>query len=123
MEKEILLLSDTIKELKSKAQRITPNYGPQAGGGGNGQRLENDVVSYVERERYLTELMDRQTDAIRNIFRLIYLVPPSRMRIILIERYINYRSFEQIASDINYTVRQVHRLHGQALAFIVQRCH
>ena len=123
LETEIAILKDTIKELESKAQRITPHYGPQTGGGGNGQRLEADVIRYVERQKYLQELVDKQTAAIMDVYKLICLLPPSPMRVVLVKRYINFKSFDDVAKDIGYTVRQVHRLHGQALAYILERCH
>lgn len=81
------------------------------------------MIRYVERQKYLQELVDKQTAAIMDVYNLIRLLPPSPMRIVLVKRYINFKSFDDVAKDIGYTVRQVHRLHGQALAQILERCH
>ena len=81
------------------------------------------MIRYVERQKYLQELVDKQTAAIMDVYKLIRLLPPSPMRVVLVKRYINVKSFDDVAKDIGYTVRQVHRLHGQALAQILERCH
>ena len=107
LETEIATLKDTIKELESKAQRITPHYGPQAGGGGNGQRLEVDVIRYVERQKYLQELVDKQTAAIMDVYKLICLLPPSPMRVVLVKRYINFKSFDDVAYIISLSTTKV----------------
>ena len=81
------------------------------------------MIRYVERQKYLQELVDKQTAAIMDVYKIIRLLPPSPMRIVLVKRYINFKSFDYVAKDIGYTVRQGHRLHGQALAYILERCH
>ena len=65
----------------------------------------------------------REASGQMDVYRLISLLPPSPMRVVLVKRYINFKSFDDVAKDIGYTVRQVHRLHGQALAHILERCH
>ena len=42
-------------------------------------------------------------------------VQDSTLRALLLERYINGKKWEQIAVDLNYSWRQIIRLHGQAL--------
>jgi len=39
---------------------------------------------------------------------------------VLIHRYIFYEHWEQIAKQMNYSVRQIHRFHGQALKKLSQ---
>ena len=43
-------------------------------------------------------------------------VERSDLRLILFERYINLKRWEDIAADNNYSWRTVHRKHGEALA-------
>lgn len=39
----------------------------------------------------------------------------ANQRTLLIERYVNGKTFEEIAADMHYTWRHVHRVHGAAL--------
>lgn len=41
-------------------------------------------------------------------------------RSLLEQRYLNGKSFEQIAVEMNYSWRQVHRLHGRALVEVAE---
>lgn len=36
-------------------------------------------------------------------------------RVVLIERYINIKSFERVAVDVNVSIRNIWRIHGRAL--------
>ena len=42
-------------------------------------------------------------------------VPDTTLRTLLTKRYLNFEKWEKIAVDLNYSWRQVMRLHGQAL--------
>lgn len=50
---------------------------------------------------------------------------PEPYRTLLYQRYINGKTFEQIAVDMHYSWRQIVRLHGQALQYAqhVIECH
>ena len=47
--------------------------------------------------------------------RLIKRVPDERLQNLLILRYVDGLTWEVVAAQMNYEVRQVHRLHGDAL--------
>lgn len=67
------------------------------------ERKTNDLmVLYVEKRNKITD----QIDAIED--KVIYGI--------LFARYIENKTFERIAADMNYSFRQITRLHGKALA-------
>lgn len=53
------------------------------------------------------------------IFKAISNVENGTYRTLLIERYINFESWEQIANNMNYDRRQITRLHGEALKNVI----
>lgn len=52
---------------------------------------------------------------LEEIMRLIKRVPDERLQNLLILRYVDGLTWEAVAMQMNYEVRQVHRLHGDAL--------
>ena len=69
-------------------------------------------------ERYAELTRDRITELSEvsgEITRVIRQVKGNRERAVLIDRYLNFFSWEQIAVGQNYTFRHVTRLHGKAL--------
>lgn len=49
------------------------------------------------------------------IERTVSAVSDERLRLILIARYINCKTFEYIACEMHYSYKQICRLHGKAL--------
>lgn len=81
-------------------------------GGGKG----NDVfTAYVQYAALLDERAAELLDVQREIEQVIRRVPDARHRQILRARYIEEKTWEQIACEMNYCYMQVCRLHGKAL--------
>lgn len=51
---QIATLSDHLQELRSLALKITPNYGPQPGGSGDGQKTASAVAEIIDQEKRLS---------------------------------------------------------------------
>lgn len=61
----------------------------------------------------------RELDRVKaEILRAINRVPDSLCRIVLIERYLNMKSFERVAVDNYISIRNVWRIHGRALGMV-----
>ena len=71
-----------------------------------------DLIAECEVD--IKKLLDIQ----REIKRLIDTVKRDDLRLILYERYINLKKWDNIAGDNDYSERWVHKLHGQALKSI-----
>lgn len=70
----------------------------------------------------LTELKDEinhQVDMLilaeQKAIALIDMVTDTNQMMVLYDRYIHFKSWESISTDLNYSVRHVHRLHAIAL--------
>lgn len=120
LEENIKTAEERIAVARAKAERDTPHYGPQAGGAGDGKRLENDVINLVEAERPVLEMKSRYYEALQNVIQYIEMLPPSPMQVVLFKRYIGHHSWEEIAAELGYSLRQVHRLHDKGLNVILK---
>ncbi len=105
--------------IRARAEKNTPHYGPQTGSGGDGKRMENDVISMLDEERYLLALIDKRQQELRKVIGYIELLPKSPMRVILLKRYINYHSFKQIVAELHYSEQNVYKLYDKALDYIL----
>lgn len=110
-----------LQNLRDSAGKITPAYSLAPGGGGTGQRIENDTAKIVDLENTLRADKKRLVEAIAEIKQLISLVDEPLLNRILAKRYLQYEKWEEIAVDLRYSWKQIHRLHGKALSKIVNK--
>ena len=78
--------------------------------------LERAALNIVQLEADLAADIERWTEAVRAVRDVIGGVADPRLRAVLEHRYLRMQSWEQIAVDMGYSWRRVHRLHGMALA-------
>ena len=82
---------------------------------GGGDLMANAVANVVDATKVLD---DRRTEALRvmsEIMEAIKSVPDDVQRVILIEKYINGRTLQEIQKDVHYEKRNMIILHGRAL--------
>ena len=92
------------------------------------QSLTGDIVQSTKDPHKFDRLGDlageiqrrtKELDRVRSeILRTVNRVPDGLCRIVLIERYLNVKSFESVAVDNNISIRNVWRIHGRALRFV-----
>ena len=109
-------LTDTVQTLRSRLTSQSYELNPdkvQTSGPKN--TLEETVAKIVDLKadinRRIDELVDQKADAMSRIEK----VPDKDQQNILIARYVNGTKWERIAVDLNFSMRQVHRIHGAAL--------
>ena len=108
---------DHLSELRAMAERITPNYSGEGGGSHqSGDKLGAAVARIVDAETVVDAEISLLIATAREVENTIKSVKDSTLRTLLYERYINGKTFEQIAVQLNYSWRQTCRLHGVALA-------
>ena len=122
-EREEKRLEAEIQRWRSRAEKMTSGYGGTPSGGGDGRSLENTMAHIDDLTRQLANQRDRLVTLRQEIGMAIDSVPDARLRELLRLRYIDGLSFEQIAVRMNYSWRQVIRLHGAALSKVVMECH
>lgn len=104
-----------LTELRAMAERITPNY--DGSGGGNhaaGDRLGAAVARIVDAEEKVDAEIELLIATEQEIMQTIDRTDEP-YRTLLFERYINGKTWEQIAVALNYSYRQTTRMHGAAL--------
>lgn len=73
------------------------------------------MVALLNIETMIDARVDKLTRIKAEILTAIESIPDGTQRTLLIERYINFKTWEQIAVDMGYSWRQIIRLHGEAL--------
>ena len=110
-------LSDHIADLRAIAENLRTE---------DGHRVELDVAianlvdAEKKVEKEVEQLLHTETEVACAINRV-----SDPYRELLYERYINGKTFEQIAVDMHYSYRQTLRIHGIALCIVknVIECH
>lgn len=103
---EQMLLIDNIKS--------PSNTDGMPHGSGISNRTEQSALRLVETaERY----KDAEAEALKKrqqIFDLIWNVPGLKGEILYL-RYIKFKSWDQVADTLHYSLQHIHRLHGEVL--------
>lgn len=108
---------DHLDELRAMAERITPNYGSSGGGGHQtGDRLGAAVARLVDAESRVSDELELLEATERDVISTIGKIMDGTLHTLLYERYINGKTWEQIAVVMNYSYQHiVHYLHPKAL--------
>lgn len=109
---------DHLEELQSMATRITPNYGGEGGGShqSGDEKLVDAVSKIIEAKSRVSDELEMLEATEHEIIETINSVQDNILKVLLYERYINCKTFEQIAVEMNYSYYHVvHRLHPKAL--------
>lgn len=107
---------DHLEELRAMATRITPYYSAEGGGTHQaGDKLGAAVARILDAESRVSDELEMLEATEREIICTISKLTDGTLRTLLYERYINGKTWEQIAVQMNYTYRRVTQLHGKAL--------
>ena len=113
--------TDHIAELRAMAERITPQYGSSGGGShSTGDKLGAAVARVVDAENRVSDELEMLEATEREVVSTISAVQDATLSTLLYERYVNGKTWEQIAVKMNYTYRRVTQLHGAALILVEQ---
>ena len=82
---------------------------------GGGEMMANAVVNAIDATKALEEMRRESVEAMREIMDAIKSVQNEVLQTILIEKYVNGRTLQQIQADIHYEKRNTIILHGRAL--------
>lgn len=114
--RRVTAAQDHIDELRAMAERITPNYGGSGGGTHQtGDKLGAAVARLVDAESRVSDELELLEATERDVISTIGKVTDGTLYTLLYERYINGKTWEQIAVALNYSYRQTTRMHGAAL--------
>lgn len=77
--------------------------------------MENVIVKIIDLEYEIDTDIDRLVDLKREINQAINSVKQPEYNLLLELRYLNYKTWEEIAGIMNYSWRNVHYVHSRAL--------
>lgn len=102
--------------LKDLALRVTPNMSGSGGSsGGNQDKMGSAISRIVDKDAEIDGAVDALLRLKHEAGALMARLEDAAHYRVLHERYIQYKSFEQIAAGMGYTYRNAHYLHGRAL--------
>lgn len=109
------LLTEEIGQLKAQARRVTRAISGMPGGGGDGQAIPRAVEQLEEARQKLAAQLEQGQARRAEIEAAIQREAHPLRRDILTRRYILGQRWEKIAADHHLVLRQVFRLHHQAV--------
>lgn len=112
IDKEISALLRLVQTTRESLESITQNYNT------DGAQVTNDPHKFdrlIELEALVDSKVDEQIELKAEILRTIMQLDDRRQRLVLMEYYIEMKTWEQVAVDLNYSYMHITRLHGYAL--------
>lgn len=107
------------QRLRSQAERITPSYS-EVTRKKSGKKRDGKIATLVDYDDVIREHMRLLVESLNNVRQIINYAGNSRLHLILQMRYLNYKTWEQIAEELKYSPSQVYRLHSAALQNILK---
>lgn len=112
IDQEISKLLDSRRAIEEQLTSITQQYNS------DGAQMTKDPHKFDRIAEINNMISIRVTDLMNTkaeIMKVIYQLHDSRQRMVLLSYYIDGKTWEQTAVDMNYSFRQVTRIHGRAL--------
>ena len=108
-----------VNEIRDCLENISPHITDMPRGGKVSQDGISDLISeLIEREKLYIKQYIKANNAKERLERAIDNIEDVRYKTVLFGRYIDRKKWEQIAVDMNYYIRHIHRLHEEALTVI-----
>lgn len=115
---EINELMEQLTRWQARATKMTAAISPVPGGGKTGDSLQKAVEKICELKAEInakvTELLKQQAEIKQAICKL----SDKTLQILLMKRYIDGKTFETIAEEMNYCISRIFTLHKKALRMI-----
>lgn len=111
---------EQIQSLRELATKCTPFLtGMPKTPNQDGSLMADTVLKIIDIEKELQKDIDRLVDLKKEIMAVVKAVDNMECQTLLEQRYLCFKSWEQIAVDMGYNVRHVYRLHDEALQKVV----
>jgi DNA-directed RNA polymerase specialized sigma subunit len=102
--------------LRTLVTKITANISPVAvSGSGNQDKLGDAVAKIIDLQDEINRKIDTFVDLKREISAKLEQIDDADFVKVLHKRYFEYKPWEQIACEMNYSYRNVCYIHGKAL--------
>lgn len=107
-----------LEQLKVLSTSVSsPNLSGMPGSGTRKQEAPfvNAVMKIIELEKVIDAEIDRFVDLKKEIRDVINKVPDNSQKLVLKLRYIQFLKWESVAAEMDLSLKQVHRIHNEAL--------
>lgn len=114
-------LEQKLAELEAEVTRQTSRITHTPRGKSNKSMIEALVIKIIEVQEEINRQLKRSYELVKKIERAIEPLPP-REACLIRARYLDLKTWDQIAADMNYSWRQIHYIHRNALRLLSQDC-
>lgn len=109
-------------EYQKELERIDAIHSPLGGdgtphGSGISRTVENKAIKLADRAKEVRRVETEALQIMREVYDVIRKVP-GKPGDVLYERYINLKSWNDVAKAIKYSKRQAHRFHDEGLLYL-----
>jgi hypothetical protein len=113
----------SLRALSTKAT-VTLSDIPPSKGTRNVHRMEDVIAKMIDLESEINADLNRLIDLKHEIITVVKCVENPELQTILELRYLCFKTWEEIAVEINWSIRQVYYMHGEALREVdkIRRC-
>ena len=115
IDKEIEALLRLVQRTRESLETVTQNYDSD---GAQSTKNPHKYDRLVELESLVDAKIDEQISLKAEILNTIMQLEDRRQRLVLMEYYIEMKTWEQVAVDMNYSYMHITRIHGYALKAI-----
>ena len=112
IDKEIEALLRLVQRTRESLETTTQNYNSD---GAQSTKNPHKYDRLVELESLVDAKIDEQISMKAEILTTIMKLDDRRQRLVLMEYYVEMKTFEQVAVDLNYSWRQIMNIHKYAL--------
>lgn len=110
---------EQIQSLRDLLTKTGPNLTDMPKNPNKGaSRTEDYILKIVDIESEIDKDIDRLVSLKAEIMGVIKAVSDADCQLLLEERYLCFNTWEDIASDMNFSVRNIHVLHSKALGMV-----
>lgn len=78
-------------------------------------KMEDVICKIIDLQNEINKDIDELVDLKKNIVNIVKVVPNSEHQMVLELRYLCFKTWEEIAVEMGYSVRNIYNLHGAAL--------
>ena len=112
IDKEIEALLRLVQRTRESLEKVTQNYDSD---GAQSTKNPHKYDRLVELEALVDQKVEEQIQMKAETLCTIMQLDDRRQRIVLMEYYVEMKTWEQVAVDMNYSYMHITRLHGYAL--------
>lgn len=107
---------EQIEILKEQSEILSSEFSEKVKTSKNKNTQSDLIIKIIELKEDYEKELDNLLTIKKNISKLISNIQDLKIKTILEQRYINTKSFPEIALFTNYSIKHVHRLHAEGLS-------